>query len=501
MPIANKTFLLVDLNNFARYPTIPIGLLAAVLRRERSTVRLYAPLMLGVRGVSREPRPHAFSLLFAKLNYRVASSRRHWLRAARERFAGRRRSGITAHERRVVQGFREALARGGRPDAVLISTYLFYRGVCETLCAICREQGIPVLIGGPYFAQHDVVADWLKIPGLCALAAGEIELSLPRVLATLIEGGDASVHEGVFVPTADGRGRGRIARPLQALDEVPFPDYSDFPWAAYPNRIVPVITGRGCGWGACSFCSDITSTAGRTYRSRSPANVLAELGGHHAALGASRFVFTDLKLNSNLVMWRALIGRMQSVVPGAQWIGAVHVGRERDNGLSSGDLRDAAGSGCVRLTTGLETGSQRVADAMKKGTRVERVAGFLEDAAAAGISCRCTMILGHPGETADDVHASADFLERHGRAIERVSLNRLQLIAGTVLHRHATRQAGRFGGLEIVSHDVAQAQSRHRHVESERRAHRQAVMRLLGAVHRINERPLSLRAREFEGVM
>lgn len=501
MPIADKRVLLVDLNNFARYPTIPIGLLTAVLRRARASVRLYAPLMVGVRGVVREPRLHRFSLLLARLNYRVAVSRRPWLREARERFAGRRRSGITAHEQRVVQGFRDELARGGRPDVVLVSTYLFYRGVCETLCAICREQGIPVLVGGPYFAQPDVVADWLRIPGLSALAAGEIELRLPQVLATLLEGGDASVHEGVFVPTPDGRGSGRIARPLQALDEVPFPDYSDFPWAAYPNRIVPVVTGRGCGWGACSFCSDVTSTAGRTYRSRSPGNVLEELRGHHAAHEVSRFVFTDLKLNSDLGMWRSLIGGMQSVVPGAQWIGAVHVGRGRDNGLGAADLRAAAASGCVRLTTGLETGSQRLADAMKKGTRIERVAAYLDDAASAGISCRCTMILGHPGETADDVHASANFLERHGRAIERVSLNRLQLITGTVLHRQASRQPGRFAGFDIVSHDVAQAQSRHRHAESERRAHRQAAMRLFAAVHRINARPLSARARDFEGVM
>ena len=51
------------------------------------------------------------------------------------------------------------------------------------------------------------------------------------------------------------------------------------------------------------------------------------------------------------------------------------------------------------------------------------------------------MIIGYPGETAHDVHASAEFLEQHERVIERVSLNRLQVITGTALHRRLRQQA------------------------------------------------------------
>ena len=102
----------------------------------------------------------------------------------------------------------------------------------------------------------------------------------------------------------------------------------------YPKVIVPIITGRGCGWGVCTFCSDVTSTAGRTFRSRSPENVLAELEYQYRRLGARLFVFTDLKLNSDLEVWRALGRDFQKAVPGARWIGAVHVGHSGENGLS-----------------------------------------------------------------------------------------------------------------------------------------------------------------------
>lgn len=492
--------LLVDLNNFARYPTLPIGYLAAVLRQASIPVEVFAPLMVGVRGTTREARPHRLSLVTAKLNHLAATSNHRWLRRWRDRLAQRRLSGITAHQREVLDAFRARLEKS-RPGAVMVSTYLMYRDACAEICAMCHERGIPVLIGGPYFVQPETIADWVRIKGLAGLVAGELETEAPVVLKTVLEGGDASRHLGVFVADEDGRPKGRVAPPRRELDQVPFPDYSDFPWTAYPNRIVPVITGRGCGWGACSFCSDVTSTAGRTFRSRSAANVLGELAEHHRRYGASRFVFTDLKLNSNLDVWRSIIGRMQETVPGGRWIGAVHAGTEADNGLSASDLRDAAGAGCARLTTGLESGSQRVADAMKKGTRLDTVAAFLQNAAAAGISTRCTMILGYPRETAEDVHASADFLAGHSREIERVSINRLQVVTGTELHHALKRSPQKFAPFDLVQEDGATAQVEHRDDVVGTRPHRKAVMRLLTEVHRINARELSPRAREFEGVM
>lgn len=497
---SQRSALLVDLNNFARYPTLPIGYLASVLRRAGYAVNVFAPLMVGVHGVTREPRPHRFSLLLAKVNHRVATSGSDWVRRWRDRAAARRLSGVSTHQAEVLAAAKAEIARI-KPKVVLISTYLMYRDACADICLACEALGIPVVIGGPYFAQQEVIDAWVSMPGLSALVTGEVELELPAILDSLFAQTDPSVHVGVAVAGRGGRAIGRVAPPLEALDAVPFPDYSDFPWSAYPNRIVPIITGRGCGWGVCTFCSDVTSTAGRTYRSRSADNVLSEIAEHHRLHQVERFVFTDLKLNSNLDMWRSIVGNMQQVVPGSSWIGAVHAGKESDNGLADSDLRAAAKSGCVRLTTGLETGSQRLADLMKKGTTLDSISAFLHGAAHAGISTRGTMIIGHPGETADDVEESAAFLARHRSVIERVSLNRLHLITGTTLHRSMKRKPGKFKGVDVVSEEPAMAHVEHRNHVMETPSHRRAAMRLLTEANRINSRPLSPKAREFEGVM
>lgn len=499
---ASARVLIVDLNNFARYPTIPVGYLAAICRREAMHVAVFSPLSIGVRGVTRERPVSALGLPIAKLGYLTAVSSSTLVRSTRARLASRRLSQMTRKHEEIVVGFVAALARE-RPGIVMISTYLMYRELTARLCTAAAEAGVATLIGGPYFSQPAVIDDWIGIPGLTALAAGELELEAPTIARAMIAGEDLSIFPGLVLPSADRSSPltpRAVAPPLHDLDRVPFPDYSDFPWDRYPQRIVPIITGRGCAWGACTFCSDVTSTAGRSFRSRSLSNVLDEIRRHHETLGVRMFVFTDLKLNSNPAMWRGLIAGIQSAAPGATWVAAVHVHDHADNGCSVPDLCAAADAGCVRLTTGLESGSQRVLDAMHKGTRLERTAQYLHDATAAGISTRCTMIVGYPGERPVDAEASGAFLRAHAHNIERISLNRLAITLGTGLDKMLRREPKDFPDIAgMRPHSLAQFE--HRFVPASDPPYRRAVMSLLEAVHAINRRPLSPRAREFEGVM
>ena len=341
--MARKRVLLVDLNNFARYPTIPIGYLARILRAAGYLVTVFSPLSLGVKGVLREPRVHLLSLAIAKMNYRAATSPRAWVRNLRDSIASPRRAKLSAESDHVLKEF-ERILQLEQPAVVLISSYLMYRDLCAAMCGSASHASVPVVLGGPYFAQMEVLSEWIDMKGMTALVAGEIELKVAEVVETILHGGSASSHPGVFTCSPEGGVKGAFAPPLENLDAVPIPDYSDFPWNRYPNRMVPIITGRGCAWGACTFCSDVASTSGRRFRSRSPQNVLTEIQYHFAQNKVHLFAFTDLKLNGNLDMWRAILHEMQTVAPGAKWIAAVHVG-VGDNGLSAPELRAAADSG------------------------------------------------------------------------------------------------------------------------------------------------------------
>ena len=491
---ARPRVLIVDLNNFARYPTLSVGYMVRVLRDASLDVSVFSPFTHGWHGVVREPPARPWSLADQWLRHASATSNNAVVRRVRALASAERQPIRSRDVGRLVGKLREAL---DDVDVVVISTYLMYREACQQISAACLAAGIPVLIGGPYFAQRETSETWQSMQGVTALIAGEAEPYLVELVEAAYKSERLTDFDGVF----DEAGDFQAAPPLGSLSDLPFPDFDDFPWQNYPSRIIPIIAGRGCGWGVCQFCSDITSTSGRTFRSRSGEHVLSEVQHQAIRYGARLFVFTDLKLNSNLRTWRSIIAGIQTAAPGAEWVCAVHVGTEDDNGLDDGTLERAAAAGLRRVTTGLESGSQRILDSMSKGTKVGRSAAFVRSADAAGISVRVTMILGYPGETADDVLASAELLESLRPNLDRVALNRFQLMTGTRLHRAVERNPWRYPDLEIVEADHGMAQLTHSFAPNSNRAYRAAVRRLLVAVHRINRKPLKPASRVFDGVM
>jgi len=487
--------LVVDLNNFARYPTIAIGYMKSILTQQGCEVTVLSPLAHGIPGISREPHETPALNIARKVNYALHQIPGRLADSVRRNTGRMRAHRATRHFPTLGDIFKGT--DPGNYDAVLVSAYLMYHPVCIEIGEQCKAAGVPLIIGGSYFAEEEVAKSWIDIPGLHALIGGEVELELADILRAAVDGGDLASFDGVWLP--DGSGRQRA--PLKELDEVPFPDYSDFPWDRYPNKIIPVITGRGCGWGACTFCSDITSTAGRTYRSRSPSNVLAELGAQSERHGTSLFAFTDLKLNSDLSVWNAILQDLPKHVIDPQWIASVHVGKDQPNGLDLERLKKAKAAGAVRLTTGLESGSQRVLDAFAKGADLEVTSRFLHDAKEAGISIRITMIHGSPGETEEDVNASAEFLRSHGHLIDRVLMNRFQLMLGPTIMRRWDENADRFPSVIVTDRNPLMATADHRNTNAHRVSYFRATQRMLQQVHEINKKPLPDAALAFEGVM
>jgi len=484
--------LVIDLNNFAYYPTIAVGYLVAVLRRANYRVEVLSPLMLGVPSGVREKTERWVDHIERRISY----STRPWVDGPRSVVGRLRRRWRSRPEDRVRAQVERALV--DPPDAILISTYTDSYTLCVDLAASAQRAGVPVLLGGPAFNQSRIADEWRSIPGIVAVVGGEVEASLPDMMRDVLERRDLNRHAGVFLP--DGRS-GPAAPPLRTLDELPYPDYTDFPWHLYPHKILPVLTGRGCGWARCTFCADIVTANGRSYRSRRAARVLDEIEEQSRRHQTKNVTFLDIKLNSNLDTWHAIAEELPARVPGAKWICAVHVGPESPNGLSAAELSKAARSGLARITFGLESGSQRVLDAMDKGTNVATNAEFLRRASEAGISVRCTLIQGYPGEEAVDLEQTATFLEANAPYLDRVRLNRFNALVGARFARDFEKDAGAFPGLRNLEWEYRYARSRYRYMPAETEPYRRAMRRVLRAVHRINRKPLKETAREFDGVM
>jgi anaerobic magnesium-protoporphyrin IX monomethyl ester cyclase len=71
--------------------------------------------------------------------------------------------------------------------------------------------------------------------------------------------------------------------------------------------------------------------------------------------------------------------------------------------LSDGVVQALAAAGCRTVWMGAESGSQRVLDAMEKGTRVEEIRASTERLRGAGVAVGFFLQFGYPGETWEDV--------------------------------------------------------------------------------------------------
>lgn len=490
--------LIVDLNIFASFPTLAIGVLTASLRNSGHLVEVLCPLAHDVPATMRERREMRIDHIKRRIHlsdWKPFTETRDWLRKLS-------RDAVERPHPIVLRETARALDR--RPDVILVSAYLQHFNSVKAIAAQAKERGIPFLLGGPMFNVDEVSREWGQIEGLTAVVGAEVDRSLPDIIAALLRGEDILTFPGVTLP--NGR-QSVAAEPLRQLNDTPLPDFTDFPWDRYPVRIVPIMTGRGCQWDKCLFCSDVISVSGRSFRTRSVENVLLEMQEQTRRHETTNFLFLDLKLNSWPDMIRGIAKGIGRYVQGAEWVGTVHVDQRRDNGLSRADLASAVEGGMRRISFGLESGSQRLLDLMRKGSSVERNSAFIRDAHAAGLSIRCTMFKGFPGETTADMEKTADFLEEHAPFLGRVRFNNFTLHTGTPIWDAMQHKAGDEGDhdsetpLRIRDQDNRRARAGYMlHVPRDA-AYRRAKARALDVVYAINSAPLRDSARQFDGLM
>ncbi|MGB0848006.1 MAG: B12-binding domain-containing radical SAM protein [Thiolinea sp.] len=485
--------LIVDLNNFARYPTLAIGYLIAPLRNAGFHVDLLSPLTIGAPPIEREKAEDWREHLKRRVNFAthpMMQKLHEPLRKAHTQWQ-------TSPHKPTLKAVSDWLDKN-EPDVILLSAYLDHYPVVKEIAHRARLQDIPVLLGGPAFSSEKTIAEWQEIEGVTAIFAGEADLSIAGLVRDAIQRKDLAVRQGVFVRNRKHNG---IAPPLDDLDRLPIPDFDDFGWDDYPHRIIPVMTGRGCSWGVCTFCSDVTTSNGRSYRSRSLQSVLNELQVQSARYQSRDFIFLDLKLNSDLDVWYGLIKNFQKIVPGGRWIATVHVNGRGDNGLDYDTLRAARESGLTRISFGLETGSQKLARRMAKGTNVQRNQQFVSDAHRAGLSVRCSMMLGYPGETSEDLQLTHKFLDQHLEEFDRVRPARFKAIPGTRFETLYNNKPTRFNGIEVINWDHKFARAAYEYKPAIDKNYRKTKRDILDLVHQINRKPLRDGAIQFDGLM
>jgi anaerobic magnesium-protoporphyrin IX monomethyl ester cyclase len=279
-----------------------------------------------------------------------------------------------------------------------------------------REHGAVTILGG---AHLTIMPDEsLQRPEVDLVVRGEGEDTIVEIMG-ILEAPEHNTGERRFRREVWGQvaglsfrdEKGQIVhnppRPLRRdLDDIPFPAHHLFKVERYSNlqpltdgldpkaRAYTIVTSRGCPYN-CIYCSK--AITGRTWRPRSPQNVVAEWRWLVRELGATEIGVTDdvmtLDLERAKTICRLLIDEGLNTVP---WI-TIH-------GIKAGDTDQELfylmkKAGCKRVGFGVESGNQRVLDYIKKRQTIEEVREAFAGAKRAGLETMGFFIFGLPTET------------------------------------------------------------------------------------------------------
>lgn len=458
-----------------------MGLLARYIRDKGFDLEVISPLSNGISSRKREKVETPLDYYKNRIVFSQSTLVRYLITKA-EQFAFIKERFL--NKSKLAKVVRSSISQD--TDLVLISTYTENYTICKKVVARLQKKNIPVIIGGPAFNDQKHLDQFTAIPGVSFVVGSEIDDYLGSMLEDYFNNKDISGYSGVYSKNKKEVTGNYI---FKKLEELPVPDYSDFPWDKYPSRIIPYMTGRGCSWGKCNFCSDVVLVNGRTFRSQSSEKVLSDLKALSEQINTNIIAFTDLKLNSNLQVWNSLISDLPTIIKNPVWFCAVHVDNRKRNGLDKNTLIKAKKAGLTRISFGLETASQRSLDDMSKGTTVERLDEFVNDVHEAGISLRVTMFIGYRDETAQDLDQTAKFLTKNQYCFERIKLCRFQVYDMTPIKDQLSPNEQK---------QLFARQLNHKYLNREYLKNKKRIIKI---VNKINSKRLSEEARPYDGVM
>ena len=194
---------------------------------------------------------------------------------------------------------------------------------------------------------------------------------------------------------------------IEDLDSLPFPSRHLWPMERFRELedILYLVTSRGCVYW-CEFCTTVRMH-GRKYRMRSQKNVVNEIEYLNKTYGISKFTFCDDAFTVDQPRTEALCSEIQKRGLKIEW----NCGTRVDM-LTKDLLLKMKEAGCVSVWFGVESGTQQVLDAMKKGITPELTMKVLGWVREAGLMPVPNVILGFPGETKKSAWDTIKFVEK-----------------------------------------------------------------------------------------
>jgi radical SAM superfamily enzyme YgiQ (UPF0313 family) len=327
---------------------------------------------------------------------------------------------------------------------------------------------IPTVIGGVHLAifqktvlEENLVYDFGII--------GDGEEAVPELLEKITQGSNYKDVMGLVWRDGNIVIQNEIRPPVKNLDEYPFPARHLLKNELYLRNVpykgfvvsASVMSSRGCPYD-CIYCAVKNIPNGTMVRFRSPQNILEELRYIVQNMGIKHIMFNDDCLTFRRDKVIELCRMIHSSGLQFTWEGLSRADRV-DREL----LHEMKQAGLIRLSFGIESGSQKILDILQKHETLDQIAHGIRLAHGVGIITRGSVIIGSPYETSKEVEDTFRFINSLNE-LDEVVINIMQPYPGTKVREMILKGEGgtrliqtelsdlrRFGNASIEVNDLS----------------------------------------------
>jgi anaerobic magnesium-protoporphyrin IX monomethyl ester cyclase len=220
--------------------------------------------------------------------------------------------------------------------------------------------------------------------------------------------------------------------PLAAWDLIDVQRYRAAWTQAHGYFSLNLASTRGCPF-HCNWCAK--PIWGQRYAMRSPAQVAEEMALMKHTLKPDHIWFAD-DIFGLRPQWVAEFGREV-----AQRDAAIpFMIQSRADLMTDQAVAGLTQAGCVEVWMGAESGSQKILDAMDKGTTVQQIKEARARLKQAGIKACYFIQFGYPGETWDDIQLTMDLVRE--TLPDNIGISVSYPLPGTKFHEMVKAQLG-----------------------------------------------------------
>ncbi len=270
------------------------------------------------------------------------------------------------------------------------------------------------LVGGPHIIATGT--EMMEIfAGVDILIPGDAEESFRELVETLLAKKPLAKSRGIIFRDKKGKFVKTEPIPLKHLDDLPMPEWDLLPpldkynfqpatYRRHPHSFV--VASRGCPY-RCVFCH--ISRFRHQVRVRSPEKIVEEIKILYEKYGIREFRFGDEIFTLNHKWCTEICDRIIKAGLDISWTCDT-----RPDRMSAELAKKLAEAGCWAISIGVESGSQKILDRIKKDITLQQVVDTVKYAHDAGMIVRAFFMLGFPFETRNDIEQTIDFAKRSG---------------------------------------------------------------------------------------